>query len=150
MELVNTYRGVIRAVKNGIVTIALRRGGTSKAIVNRKFTVGQVVCFTVDPVHLNITNVMLKSEADKIVLKAHSEEARVADMSLPDGLLIPEIPDFGETDPVEAYYGKEGCDDIDELLGEGPASQEITDNSGQEDRVTLIDGTVYFGDPVGN
>ncbi|KKK68715.1 hypothetical protein LCGC14_2941250, partial [marine sediment metagenome] len=46
MDLINTHKGIIRFVDGNIITIAHRRGGTSKAIVNRKFTVGQVVCFT--------------------------------------------------------------------------------------------------------
>ena len=150
MELVNTRRGVIQSVNDHVVTIAHRRGGTSKAVVNRKFTVGQLVCFTVDPVHLHITNVMLKSEADNIMLKANSEEARVADMSLPDGLLIPEIPDLGEEDPVEAYYGKEVEDYDSTLFDPGPKSEECADIGRREGRAVLIDGTDYFGDPAEN
>jgi len=145
MDLVNTNRGIIRFVEGYVVTIAHRRGGTSKAIVNRKFTVGQVVCFTVDPVHLNITNVMLKSEADNIVRKSGSEEHQVAGM---EDMPLTELdnPEFLDTDPVEQFFGKEEEDDYDNFISAGQISSEPTNLNDREDRELVDEGSDYFGE----
>lgn len=142
MDLINMNRGVIRFVEGNIITIAHRRGGTSKAVINRKFTVGQVVCFTVDPVYLNITNVMLKSEADNIVRKAGSEEHQVASQ---EGMPLLEDPEFLDTDPVEQLYGKEVEDyDIYDILNPGQVSQKPTDIDNGEGGGDVIDRADYF------
>ena len=145
MDLINMNRGVIRFVDGYIITITHRRGGTSKAIVDRKFTVGQVVCFTVDPVHLNITNVMLKSEADNIVRKASSEEHQVASMP-GEGMPLSENPEFLDTDPVEQHYGKEVEDygDIYNILNSRQVSQKPTDIDNGEGGRDVIDRADYF------
>ncbi len=151
MNLVNTHRGIIEGINGSTITISLRRGGTVRTTTDRKFAVGDVVCFTVDPVHLNITGIMLKSEADAIVRKANSKEEQIACMGIPDGLIIPETPDFGEEDPIESYYGKEVEDyDIDTLFGAGRVSEKHTGHGSREDRETLIDECDYFGDPSGD
>ncbi len=146
MDLVNMNRGVIRFVDGHIVTIAHRRGGTSKAIVDRKFAVGQMVCFTVDPVHLNITNVMLKSEADNIVRKAGSEEHQVASTSS-DGMPLDDL-DFPDVDPIDQlidqFYGKEAEDDIDDLINPGQVSPEPANLNNREDRTDVIREADYF------
>ncbi|KKN32268.1 hypothetical protein LCGC14_0815480 [marine sediment metagenome] len=141
MDLISTNRGVIKFVDGYIITITHRRGGTSKAIVDRKFTVGQVVCFTVDPVHLNITNVMLKSEADNIVEKSGSEELQMASM---EGMPLEE-QDLNDIDPVDQFYGKEVEDyDIDDLISTRQVSQEPANLDNGEDRTDVIREADYF------
>ncbi len=144
MDLINMNRGVIRFVEGNIITITHRRGGTSKAIVDRKFTVGQVVCFTVDPVHLNITNVMLRSEADNIVKKSGSEEhqmASIEDMPLKE----PNNSEFLDIDPVEQHFGKEVEDyDIDDIINPRQVSQESANLNNREDRTDVIREADYF------
>ena len=143
MTLINIHKGTIRFVAGNIITITHRRGGTSKAIVNRKFTVGDRVCFTVDPVHLNITNVMLKSEADNIVRKAGSEEHQVASMPS-EGMPLLEDPEFLNADPVEQFYGKEPEDDIDDIINPGQVSQKFTNLNNGEDRTDVVREADYF------
>ena len=143
MDLINTNRGAIRFVDDHIITIAHRRGGTSKAVVDRKFTVGQVVCFTVDPVYLNITNVMLKSEADNMIKKSGSEEHQVAFISS-DGMPLSEDPEFLDADPVEQFYGKEPEDDINDLTNTRQVSPEPTNLNNGEDRVNVVRESDYF------
>lgn len=145
MDLINMNKGVVKFVDGNIITITHRRGGTSKAIVNRKFTVGQVVCFTVDPVHLHITNVMLKSEADNIVRKAGSEEHQVA--SIPgEGMPLLEGPEFLDADPVEQFYGKEPEDDINDFTNSRQVSPEPANLDNGEDRTDVIREADYFGE----
>lgn len=151
MSYLNTRKGIVKGINGSTITISLRRGGTIKTTTDRKFAIGDVVCFTVDPVHLNINRIMLKSEADNIVRKANSPEEQVACLDIPDGLIIPETPDFGGEDPIDQYYGKEVEDyDVNELFGTRPVPSEHTDNSGREDRIALIDECDYFGDPTGD
>lgn len=145
MDLINMNKGVVKFVDGNIITITHRRGGTSKAIVNRKFTVGQVVCFTVDPVHLHITNVMLKSEADNIVRKAGSEEHQVA--STPgEGMPLLEDPEFLDADPVEQFYGKEPEDDINDFTNPRQVSPEPANLNNGEDRTDVREEADYFGE----
>jgi len=153
MSYLNTRKGIIKFVNGRIITISLRRGGTIKTITDRKFKPGDVICFTVDPVHLNITNVMPKAEADSIVRRATIPEERIAHLDIPDGLIIPEIPDFGEEDPIDMYYGREEgetYDNINELRNTRLVSTEYADNGGRESGETLIDGCDYFGDTPGD
>ena len=144
MDLINTHKGIIRFVDDNIITIAHRRGGTSKAIVNRKFTVGQLVCFTVDPVYLNITNVMLKSEADNIVKKSGSEEHQVASI---EGMPLNELTnsEFADIDPVEQHFGKEVEDyDIADILNTGQVSPESANLDNGKDRTDVVREADYF------
>ncbi len=141
MDLISTNRGVVRFVDGNIITITHRRGGTSKAIVDRKFTVGDVVCFTVEPIHLSITNVMLKSEADNIVKKSGSEELQVASM---EGMPL-EDQDLNDIDPVDRLYGKEVEDyDINDLISTRQVSQEPANLDNGEDRTDVVREADYF------
>ena len=141
MDLISTNRGVVRFVDGNIITITHRRGGTSKAIVDRKFTVGDVVCFTVEPIHLSITNVMLKSEADNIVEKSGSEELQMASM---EGMPL-EDQDLNDIDPVDQFYGKEVEDyDIDDLISTRQVSQEPANLDNGEDRTDVVREADYF------
>ena len=141
MDLISTNKGVVRFVEGNIITIAHRRGGTSKAIVDRKFTVGDIVCFTVEPIHLSITNVMLKSEADNIVKKSGSEELQVASM---EGMPLEE-QDLNDIDPVDQLYGKEVEDyDINDLISTRQVSQESANLDNGEDRTDVVREADYF------
>ena len=145
MDLINTHKGTIRLIEGNIVTIAHRRGGTSKAVVNRKFTVGQVVCFTVDPVYLNITNVMLKSEADNIIKKSGSEELQIAASTEEMPLSELNAPEFTNIDPVEQFFGREEEDyDYDDFFNSGQVSQKQIDTDNGEDRGDVRNEADYF------
>jgi hypothetical protein len=142
MDLTNTNRGVVRFVDGNTITIAHRRGGTSKARVDRKFTVGDIVCFIVEPIHLSIISVMLKSEADNMIKKSGSEEHQVASISS-DGMPL-EDPDFLDADPVEQFYGKEPEDDINDIINPGQVSQKFANLDNGEDRTDVVREADYF------
>jgi len=149
MDLINKNKAIVTSVHGDILTIRHRRGGTSKVTVDRglRYTIGELVCYTVDPVNQQITGILPKKQADAIVEKASSIEAQVAVMGIPDGFQLEDDADDEEIDPIDRYYGEDDYG-YNAFSSEGQVTQNYIDNCGGEYREPLRDEADYFGLPL--
>jgi len=147
MDLINKNRALVKSVNGNIVTIRHRRGGTSKVTVDRglRYKLGELVCYTVDPVNQQITGILPKEQADAIVENASSIEAQVAAMGIPDGFPLEDDQDDEPIDPIDRYYGEEVFD-YDELKHQGQTFENCANNSSGEYREPLRNEADYYGD----
>ena len=146
--LLNTNRGIIKAMHNNRVVIQLPRGGTFKWKTDRVFKIGEEVCFTVDTVLQKITDVIPSKEADDIVQVAEAEAWGV-DIGGINGLdLSDEDSDYEfENDNLE-YLEEEDPIDEHNLDNTGHRLEGSVDFGCGEHRNDVIEGADYIGGPT--
>ena len=142
---INTNKGVIKAIRNKRVVIALPRGGTFTWKTDREFKVGEEVCFALDSVLQKVTDVVPKKEADDIVLVADNEAwggviGGINGLDLDDDDQDYEF----ENDNLE-YLEEEDPIDVDNLNSKGQRFEGSIDFDCGERRESLIDEADYFG-----
>jgi len=73
MSQLNSNRGIVKAKKNNNIIVQLPRGGTFTFKTDRKFKVGDPICFTLDTVLNKVIEVLPQKDADSIVDIADNE-----------------------------------------------------------------------------
>jgi len=107
MTHINKHEGIILSAKDGNFTIILRRGGIIKTPIVDGVTVGDLIVYIVDEINEKITDIILKSHADKII-KCSSNH--LYDMAFRNPIEIMEENEYNEYNFIDLSIF--GCSDI--------------------------------------
>lgn len=151
MTLINQHHGIVAQVQGNKVTIELKRGGKFTVDANRKYVVGEKVCFVLNQIENKVVEVMPKVEADELVSVASEEHGHGVLMDDYDLNLEDEDDcDYVELESIEDYANlfdeEEATFYENYFTSEGQDSPRTFDFECGESGRNVIDPADYFGD----